>query len=81
MTPLRIIAIAASLVLLAPSVRAQTPDDRRDDAERREQYLQSRPALGEAASAFVLRDLNGKEFRLKSLAGKRPLVIEFGSYT
>jgi hypothetical protein len=41
----------------------------------------ARPALGETASVFVLLDLEGKAFRLKDRMGKRPIVIEFGSYT
>ena len=44
-------------------------------------YLQAKPALGEAAPDFVLRDLDDKELRLKDLMGKQPVVIEFGSYS
>ncbi len=44
-------------------------------------YLRAKPALGELAPDFVLRDLDGKEVRLKNLVGKRPIVIEFGSYS
>ena len=36
---------------------------------------------GEAAPDFTLRDVDGAEFHLADLAGKRPVVIEFGSYT
>jgi cytochrome oxidase Cu insertion factor (SCO1/SenC/PrrC family) len=70
---------AAWALLLAVGVRAA--DEGSDETQRREQYLRSRPALAEPAPDFVLRDLDGKEFRLKALAGKRPVVIEFGSYT
>jgi hypothetical protein len=44
-------------------------------------YLHAKPALGETAPDFVLRDLDGKELRLKDLVGKQPIVIEFGSYS
>jgi hypothetical protein len=36
---------------------------------------------GEAAPDFTLRDVDGAEFHLADLTGKRPVVIEFGSYT
>lgn len=45
------------------------------------QFPQARPALGEPAPDFALADLDGKAFRLKDVLGKRPVVIEFGSYT
>jgi hypothetical protein len=44
-------------------------------------YLHAKPALGEVAPDFVLRDLDGKELCLKDLVGKQPIVIEFGSYS
>jgi cytochrome oxidase Cu insertion factor (SCO1/SenC/PrrC family) len=44
-------------------------------------YLRAKPALGEVAPDFSLRDLDGKQVRLKDLVGKRPIVIEFGSYS
>jgi hypothetical protein len=44
-------------------------------------YLHAKPALGEAAPDFVLRDLEGKELRIKDVVGKQPIVIEFGSYS
>jgi len=43
-------------------------------------YLHAKPALGEVAPDFSLRDLDGKRVRLKDLVGK-PIVIEFGSYS
>ncbi len=50
-------------------------------APRFTQYPQARPALGEAAPNFLLKDLAGKEVRLIDFVGKLPVVIEFGSYT
>ena len=44
-------------------------------------YLRAKPGLGEAVPDFALRDLDGKQLRLKDLVGKRPIVIEFGSYS
>lgn len=44
-------------------------------------FAKAQPALGTKAPAFVLEDLDGKEYRLKDILGKRPIVIEFGSYT
>ena len=38
-------------------------------------------AAGEPAPDFVLRDVDGAEFHLRDWVGKRPVVIEFGSYT
>ena len=38
-------------------------------------------APGDPAPAFVLRDSNGVEFRLRDWQGRRPVVLEFGSYT
>jgi cytochrome oxidase Cu insertion factor (SCO1/SenC/PrrC family) len=45
------------------------------------QYPQAKPAVGELAPDFTLHDLDGKALRLKDLLGKRPVVLEFGSYT
>jgi len=44
-------------------------------------YPDLKPALGSAAPDFTLTDLDGKEFQLKDHFGKRPVVIEFGSYS
>jgi hypothetical protein len=72
-----VLAGAGLLRLALPA----SPVDVPDEAQRRTQYLAAHPALGEPAPDFVLRDLEGKEFRLRAWAGKRPVVIEFGSYT
>ncbi len=40
-----------------------------------------KPAVGEPAPDFVLKDLDGKECRLADWLGKTPLVLEFGSAT
>ncbi len=44
-------------------------------------FADARPALGAPAPDFSLLDLDGREFRLRDLRGRRPVVIEFGSYT
>jgi hypothetical protein len=49
--------------------------------DRSTPYPQARPALGETAPDFTLQDLDGKEVRLRDLVGKRPIIIEFGSYS
>ena len=40
-----------------------------------------KPALGAPAPDFELTDLKGRPVRMKNLIGKKPIVIEFGSYT
>ena len=45
------------------------------------QYLWNRPAVGDRAPDFTLHDIEGKEVRLRDFAGKRPVVLELGSYT
>jgi hypothetical protein len=44
-------------------------------------FERGKPALGEAAPDFTLRDVEGKPFRLSDLAGRVPVLIEFGSFT
>jgi hypothetical protein len=44
-------------------------------------WPQMKPALGETAPDFVLKDLEGREFRLKDAVGSRPIVLEIGSYS
>ena len=68
------LAIASVAVAQPPGVPTGRPDRFRG-------YLQAKPALGEAAPDFVLRDLDGNELSLKDLVGKQPIVIEFGSYS
>jgi hypothetical protein len=60
---------------------AQPPRDPTGRPDRFRGYLQAKPALGEVAPDFVVRDLDGKELCLKDLVGKLPIVIEFGSYS
>ena len=50
-------------------------------AGKAQNYAEMKPALGTAAPDFTLTDLAGKEFHLKDHIGKRPVVIEFGSYS
>jgi cytochrome oxidase Cu insertion factor (SCO1/SenC/PrrC family) len=70
------LALGLALVVTA-SAWAQRPGG----ATPFDQYPKNKPALGEAAPDFVLKDLDGKEFRLQDVLGKKPIVIEFGSYT
>ena len=44
-------------------------------------FAQEKPALGELAPDFVLKDIDGESFHLKDFVGKHPIVIEFGSTT
>lgn len=44
-------------------------------------FGREKPAVGEAAPDFVLRDVNGRVFHLADVVGRRPLVIECGSFT
>jgi hypothetical protein len=39
------------------------------------------PEVGEAAPAFALPDLEGRERALSELCAERPVVLVFGSYT
>jgi hypothetical protein len=73
--------VCTVLLLLTALAHAQRPEERPGRRDRPRPYFDQRPALGETAPDFVLRDLDGKAFRLKDAVGKRPLVIEFGSYT
>lgn len=57
---------------------AQPPGKGKDKAQN---YAKAPPALGTDAPPFALADLDGKRFELKAVLGKRPVVIEFGSYT
>ncbi len=44
-------------------------------------FPEARPATGETAPAFELKDLGGKTVALADLLKTRPVVIEFGSFT
>ena len=68
-------------LVLAAGAAAQPPGGPTGRPDRFRGYLQAKPALGEAAPDFVLRDVDGRELRLKDLVGKQPIVIEFGSYS
>jgi hypothetical protein len=39
------------------------------------------PRVGDAAADFTLKDLDGREFRLKDSLGHQPIVLEFVSIT
>ena len=45
------------------------------------EFADLKPAVGEPAPVFVLKDLDGKDYRLSDRLGRTPLVIEFGSAT
>ncbi len=45
------------------------------------EFADLKPAVGEPAPVFVLKDLDGKDCRLSDRLGRTPLVIEFGSAT
>jgi hypothetical protein len=66
---------------IAPVAEAEPPGGATGRPDRFRGYLQAKPALGEAAPDLVLQDLDGKVLRLKDVMGKRPIVIEFGSYS
>jgi hypothetical protein len=44
-------------------------------------HSQEKPAVGDPAQDFTLRDPESHEFHLSREAVKRPIVIEFGSWT
>jgi hypothetical protein len=71
-------ACLAGLTLLAAGIVALTP---RTWEERPPDFAAEKPAVGEAAPDFLLCDPDGREFHLAAEAGKRPVVIEFGSFT
>ena len=54
-------------------MRAQVLDQAR--------YTYARPAVGDPAADFTLRDLQGKEVRLSDFVGRVPVVMELSSFT
>ncbi len=58
-----------------------------DGGEMRAQVLQqarytyARPAVGDPAVNFTLRDLDGNEVRLSDFVGRVPVVLELSSFT
>jgi hypothetical protein len=44
-------------------------------------FARLKPAVGEAAPDFTLRDTDGDPFRLTTQCARRPVVLEFGSAT
>jgi hypothetical protein len=69
------------LWIMASPGWAQPPGEAAGNSEPFRPMAQTGPRLGEPAPNFVLQDLAGKSVRLRDLVGKRPIVIEFGSYT
>ena len=67
-------ALAASACLVAATTA-------QPQGGKAQSYPDTKPALGAAAPDFTLTDRDGKEFQLKDHFGKRPVVIEFGSYS
>lgn len=82
MSRLRGTWIVALSVLVHGAAHAQQPEQKKNAiAERAARYPQANPATGTVAPLFALADLEGKRVDVKELIGKRPIVIEFGSYT
>jgi hypothetical protein len=71
----------AVLWSLADPAWAQPPGEAAGNPGLFRPMAQGGPRLGEPAPSFTLQDLAGKTVRLRDLVGKRPIVIEFGSYT
>jgi cytochrome oxidase Cu insertion factor (SCO1/SenC/PrrC family) len=69
------------LIVVVGLVMGAVAQAQPSDSGRFNGYLRAKPALGENAPDFSLRDLDGKEVHLKDLVGKRPIVMEFGSYS
>lgn len=44
-------------------------------------FLDAKPAIGDPAPDFLLKDAAGKEYRLSDHFGRMPVVLEFGSAT
>jgi hypothetical protein len=63
--------LAAGIVALTPRNWEVSPPD----------FAKEKPAVGEAAPDFILRDPDGRDFHLAAEAAKQPVVIEFGSFT
>ena len=61
---------------------AAQPDEGKSGKKARfKDYPRAKPAVGQDAPDFALDDLDGKAYRLRDRVGKRPVVIEFGSFT
>ena len=72
------------LILGTPASAWGQGDDKKPKGkpqDKIDQYPLARPPLGAPAPDFFLYDLEGTEFHLKDILGKKPIVIEFGSYT
>ncbi|MDP6360287.1 MAG: hypothetical protein QF473_34545 [Planctomycetota bacterium] len=50
-------------------------------SSRFKDFPSTKPAPGDRAPAFKLKTLDGKPVSLASITSKRPVVIEFGSFT
>ena len=74
----RIVACLSVCMLLAAvsAAVAQRPGHRRPPRDDKA------PKVGQVAPNFTLKSLDGKRtVRLKEFAGKRPVLLFFGSYT
>jgi peroxiredoxin len=71
------------VVLIMASVLLLPPDARSFGSKPSPPVTQPRPAaktdFTEKAPDFVLKDLNGKKFRLSDFRGKQPVLIIFGA--
>ena len=72
---------AVSMLTLAASALLVAASAAQPQGGKVQSYPDMKPALGTAAPEFTLTDLDGKDFQLKDHVGKRPVVIEFGSYS
>jgi hypothetical protein len=76
--------LLASGSLLLVSVIAlviATPFTRGRRVPPEEAFARAKPAVGDAAPDFTLRSPGGDEFRLSAWRHRRPVVLEFGSFT
>jgi hypothetical protein len=44
-------------------------------------FLRAKPPVGDDAPDFTLHTPDGQEFRLSAWRNRRPVVLEFGSFT
>lgn len=69
------------IVLASPTLLAILIVHMLSKKPREWDFASEQPAVGTPAPSFVLRDVDGREFRLDPGPRRRPVVLEFGSYT
>jgi hypothetical protein len=75
----RLLPLALSCCLLLAVVAAGWVYFERDSQPAG--FAREKPAVGESAPDFTLRDTDGVAFRLSTETARRPVVLEFGSAT